>query len=187
MDEKAIRELLGLDEEADISAAIRGLQTTVVAQKAVIETDTAKAEAAETAKLRNDLADARRRLIIEESENARKIATIEDSARRDRVEARVEKAIGREGKPPRMRDQLLEYGLSVPADKFDEFIATIPSIDMTERGVATGHELAELEPSQSDYAVAKSMGIDPASKDWRMGIMREKAKAKGLTLPAEVA
>jgi hypothetical protein len=30
------------------------------------------------------------------------------------------------------------------------------------------------------------MGTDVTSKDWRLGIMREKAKARGLTLPAEV-
>jgi ribosomal protein L29 len=187
MTEAEIRAALGIDEAADIGETIKGLQTTVAAQKAVIDTDTAKTEAADTAKLRGDLATARAQLIIEQSENAHKIKQLEESNRQDRVVARVEKAIGREGKPPVMRDQIIEYGMMVDSEALDKFIATIPSIDMTERGVASGSELAELEPTQNEIAVAKQMNIDTASKEWRLGIMREKAKAKGLTLPEGVA
>lgn len=186
MDEKEIRALLGLDDDADIGDAIRGLQSTIVAQKAVIATDAPTAEKAELAQLRSDLADARGKLIIEQSENARKIAAIENEARKDRVVAKVERAIA-SGKPPVMREQMLDYGMMVTPDKFDEFLATIPTIDMTERGVASGSELAELEPSQNDIAVAKSMGIDTSTNEWRLGVMRTKAQERGLKLPAEVA
>ena len=181
-----LRKALGISETADPVSAIANMQAEIVALRDTIAGNKPTAEAAEMARLRNDLAESKRQLIIEQSENARRIAAIEQEARRDKAIAKVERAIA-SGKPPVMREQLLEVAMMMTPDKFDEFLVTIPSIDMTERGVATGHELAELEPTASDYAVAKSMAIDTTSKEWRLGIMREKAKAKGLTLPAEVA
>jgi hypothetical protein len=132
-----------------------------------------------------DLTEARGKLMIEQTENAREIASIRAEARKDKVIATVEKAIA-SGVRPVMRDELVKYGMDVTAERFEDFIRTIPRIDLTERGVASGSELAELEPTQAEVAIAKNMGTDVTSKDWLLGIMREKAKARGLTLPAEV-
>lgn len=187
MDEKEIRAALGIDESADIAVAIAGMKSTITAQAAVIASDAPTAEKAEVAQLRNDLAASRAQLIIEQSENARKISALEEANRKDQVVARVERAIGREGKPPVMRDQIIEYGMMVTPDKLDEFIARIPSVDLTERGVATGSDLAELEPTQAEINVYRQIGVwddkDPAKS--RMEAIRDKAKKKGLTLPVE--
>lgn len=186
MDLKEITTALSIADDADPVAAIKNMQAEVASLKATIAGDKPTAEAAQMAQLTTDLAEAKRALIIEQSENARKIAAIELEARKDRAVAKVEKAIA-SGKPPVMREKLLEVALMMTPEAFDDFLVTIPSIDLTERGVATGHELAELEPTQDEVKIARNMGIDPSSKEWRLGIMRQKAKAKGLSLPAEVA
>jgi hypothetical protein len=84
-----------------------------------------------------------------------------------------------------MREELIKYGMDVSSDRLSEFIATIPRVDLTERGVATGSELAELEPTAAQIEVAKTAGAwdDAKPIESRMALMRINAKRKGLTLP----
>jgi hypothetical protein len=78
--------------------------------------------------------------------------------------------------------------MSATSEALDALIDTIPTIDMTERGVASGTELADLEPSQSDYKIARDMGFHgKTEKEWRVDFMRSKAKEKNLTLPEGIA
>lgn len=185
---KDVLTALGIAEDADPVAAIATMKAHIVSMGETIAGSKPAAEAQQLADVTGQLASVKQQLIIEQSENARQIAQIKAEGRRNKVEATVDKAIAMKGKPPVMRDQLIEVGMMMAADKFDEFLATVPSIDLTERGVATGSELAELEPSSAEITIAKQMGqwndTDPAKS--RMAIMREKAKAKGMTLPAEV-
>jgi hypothetical protein len=187
MDEKAIRALLGIDEEADIGGAIGALQTTIVAQKAVIETDQPTADKAAYAAVRNDLATAQRAALTVESTMNQRIAALEEERRTEKAEHKVESLVMRGKIKPSQREFALNLALTMPPDKFDEFTATLQGVDLVERGVASGSEMAEFEPTQTEAAIARNMGKDPSSKEWRLGIMQQKAKAKGLTLPAEVA
>ena len=182
----AVRAALGIAEDADPVAAIAGLRTEVASLKATIASDAPTAEKAAVAKLQTDLAEAQRRLVTLEAETSMKIVRLEQERNDGRAVALVEGAIAKGRAYPVQRDMLINMAKR-DLKGTEEFMATLPSVDMRERGVASGNELAELEPTQADISVAKTMGIDTASKDWRLGIMREKAKAKGLTLPAEVA
>lgn len=179
-----LRIALGIAEDGDPVAAIKNIHAEIAGLKATIASDKATADVAEMARLQNDLAEAKRSLIIEQSENARKIAAIEAEARKDKAIAKVEKAIA-SGKPPAMREQLLEVALMMAPEKFDDFLATVPTIDLTERGVATGSELAELEPTSTEIAIAKQMGNwnEVKATESRLALMRQKARDRGLTLP----
>jgi hypothetical protein len=179
---------LGIGEDADPVVAIKNMQARIASLEETIAGDKPTADAAEMSKIRNDLADTQRRLLTIESEHAAKIRQIEGERRKEQAHAKVETLIAKGRIAPVMRDTALNLAETMTPDKFDEFVATLPSIDLTERGVATGQELAELEPTPGEIAIAKQMGIwnekDPNSS--RMELMRTKAKAKGLTLPAEV-
>lgn len=189
MDEKAIREALGIGEEVDIIEAIRSISATVAAQAAVIGSDKDATDAAKMLKLQTDLTLANQRLLTIESENSAKIRALESDRRKEQAHAKVETLIAKGRIIPAMRDTALNLAETLAPEKFDEFVATLPSIDMTERGIASGTELADLEPTAGEIAVAKQTGTwndaDPAKS--RLAIMRVKAASKGLALPAEIA
>lgn len=188
MDEKAIRALLGIDEEADIGEAISGLQATIVAQKAVIDTDPESGEKGTLAKLRADLAAAERKALTLESETNMKIAKIERERAEERAVAQVDTWVAQGKIYPSQREMVLNFAKR-DLKEATELVATLPSVDLRERGVATGHELAELEPTAEEIKVAKQLGAwdakDPNKS--RLALMKQKAADRGLTMPAEVA
>jgi len=189
MNEAEIRAALGIDEDADIAEAIASMKATINAQAAVIATDSGKSDTAEVMKLRAELTAAHQKLLALESENAAKIRQLQEERRKEQAQAKVETLIAKGRIVPAMRETALNLAEMLSPEKFDEFVATLPAIDMTERGVASNHELAELEVTPGEIAVARQLGIwndaDPAKS--RLAIMRQKAASKGLTLPAEIA
>lgn len=173
---------LGIAEDADPVAAIAAMKVEASSLRGVIASDKGKTELAEVVAMRNELADIKGKLIIEQTENASRIEKIEAAARRDRVIATVERAIAK-GKPPRVREDAIEYGMMVTAEKLDSFLATIPSVDMTERGVASGSELDALTPTDAEMGIRKAMYPNETPAAAIKALMNVKAKAAGLTLP----
>jgi len=188
-DIKDVLTALGIAEDADPVAAIANIRAEVASLKETIAGDKPTADAAEMAKLRSDLVSANQRLLTIEGENAAKISRIEVERRKEQAVAKVDTLIAKGRIRPANRDVALSLAEDLSAEKFDEYVATLPSIDLTERGVATGSELADLEPSQQEIAIAKQMGTwdetKPAAS--RLALMRVKAKERGLTLPVEVS
>lgn len=188
MDLKDILAALGIAEGADPVAAIKNLQAENASLKETIASDATKADVAQMAKLRSDLSDAQRQLLTLQGETNAQIAKIETERTKERAKAKVETLIAKGRIAPVMRDMAIDLAETMTEEKFDAFVATIPSIDLTERGVATGSELAELEPTQQEIAIAKQMGTWDDSKpaESRMKLMRVKAQDRGLIIPAEV-
>lgn len=187
MDLKDILAALGVAEDADPVAAIKNLQAEVASLKEAVAADKATADTAEMGRLRGELATVQQRLLTIESENSAKIRQIQEERRKEQAHAKVETLIAKGRILPAMRDTALNLAETISAEKFDEFVATLPALDLTERGVASGSELADLEPSATEIAVAKQMGFwnDAKPAESRMALMRQKAAEKGLTLPAD--
>lgn len=185
---KDILTALGIAEDADPVAAIANLRAEIASLKETIASDKTTADVAENARLRMDLVAAQQRLLSIESENAAKIRQIEIERRREQAVAKVDALIMKGLVKPVNRDVALGLAETLSAEKFDEYVATLTPIDMTERGVATGSELAELEPTATEIAIAKQMGTWDENKpnESRLALMRVKAKDRGLVLPAEV-
>lgn len=179
---------LGIAEDADPVAAISNMKAEIASLKETIASDATKADVATMAKLRSDLSDAQRQLLTLQGETNAQIAKIETERRKERAKAKVETLIAKGRIAPVMRDMAVDLAETMTEEKFDAFVATIPGIDLTERGVATGHELAELEPTPEEIKIAKQLGNwdDAKPNESRLALIRVKAKDKGLTLPAEV-
>jgi hypothetical protein len=187
MDPKEVAAALGIAEDGDPVAAIQNMQTQVAELRAQITSDPKTAASAELVTLRNSLTQANQKVLAMESEFNNKLAVLNENRRQEQAKAKVEMLVTRGKILPAMKETALDLALNLTPEKFDAYVATIKNVDLTERGVASGDELAELEPTGAEVASAKTMGIDTTSKEWRLGIMRQHAKAKGLTLPAEVA
>lgn len=183
-DENEIRQALGIDDTADPVATIHALAGEVATLKAAVASDRGKAESAQLLDVQRELSELKRQRLVEQGENERRIAELESRARKDRAVAKVERLIA-QGKPPRMREDLLDLAMTMPEDKFDAFVATIPTIDMRERGVATNADMLDLELTPAEITIAKQMGNwDEAHPEKsRLNLMRVKAAAKGLALP----
>lgn len=184
MDEAEIRTALGIDEEGDPVAAIANIRAENATLKATIASDAPAADKAAVAKLHADLAEAQRKTVTLEAEMSMKIVRLEQERNDEKAVALVETAIAKGRAYPVQRDMLINMAKR-DLKGTEEFMATLPSVDMRERGVASGNELAELEPTAQELTIAKQMGFE-TNNEWRMGVMRDKAKAKGLTIPAEV-
>ena len=169
MDEQAIRQALGLDEDGDILAAISSLKGAAK--------DIATGEKGEANQLRRELADARQQYLTSESEMTQRILALEDRNRQKEAEYTVDSAIQRGRVAPKDRDVALKLALNDP-EAFETFAANL-RVDLSERGIATDAQLAGLEPTKEEAAIAASMGIT------RKELMKQKAADKGLTLPAE--
>lgn len=181
IDVDELRKVLGIAETADPVAAIANMRAEIAGLKETIAGDKPKAEAAEFARVRNELVSAQQRLLTIESENAAKIRQIEAERRTEQAHAKVENLVAKGRIAPVNRDLAISLAESLSAEKFDEYVATLTSIDLRERGVATGHDLADLEPTAQEMQTASALGLT------RMDIIRQKAKNRGLELPAEVA
>lgn len=186
IDENEVRQALGIDEKADIGGAIRTIKARVSELEATLKADAGGAEKAEFAKLQGDLAEAQRRLVTLETETSMKIVKLEQERNEEHAIAFIEGAIAKGRAFPVQREMLISMYVRDPKGT-EDFMATLPSIDMRERGVASGSELAALEPTPMEIGIAKQMGTWDESKpvESRIALMRVKAQEKGLTLPAE--
>lgn len=188
MEVEEIRTALGIAEDVDPVAAIAAMRAENAALKGTIGADAALADKAEMARLRGVAADAQRRLLTIEGETNQRIAALEEERRIDKATNKVDGLIAKGRIKPVLRETALDLAQTMTEEKFDAFVATLPGVDLAERGMASGSELAELEPSATDISMAKQMGNwnDSNPTESRIALMRVKAKAKGLTLPAEI-
>src|SRR3990170_1093482 len=92
VDEKAIRQALGLDEEGDILAAVSGLHTEIATLKASLK-DQDPPGKDENRNLRRELADSEKKYVQLETEKDRKIIELEDGLRLAQAQYRVKAAI----------------------------------------------------------------------------------------------
>lgn len=186
---KDVLAVLGIAEDADPVAAIANMKAEIAGLKETIGADASKVDVATMAKMRSDLSDAQRQLLTLQGETNAEIAKINGERLKERAKAKVETLIAKGRIAPVMRDMAIDLAETMTEEKFDAFVATIPGIDLTERGIASGSELAELEPSQDEVKIAKQMGNwdDNKPNESRMALMRIKAKDRGLIIPAEVA
>ena len=167
MDEQAIRQALGLDEDGDILAAISSLKGAAK--------DISTGEKGEANELRRELATTRQQYLTSENEMTQRILALEDRNRQKAAEHTVDSAIQRGRVAPKDRDVALKLALNDP-DSFASFAANL-RVDLNERGIATDADLAGLEPTKEEAAVAASMGIS------REDLIKQKAADKGIVLP----
>ena len=178
LDENALRQALGIGEDADPVAAVTNLQDRVKELEATIRADPKATEKAEVAALRKDLGDAEKRYISQEREMTQRVIALEQENRREKAEHMVDKAVSDGRVQPALREMALKLALRDPKD-FEEFAAKLPGIDLTERGVATDADLAGLEPTAAELIVAKQLGIS------RVQLIKQKAVDKGVDLPPD--
>lgn len=185
--EAEVRTALGIDDEGDPVAAIANMRADIAALKDTIAADPKKAASGEMADMRRSLTEANRKLLTVEADFNNKIATLKEERRQEQARAKVDGLMAR-GKITKANEEAaLDLALNLSAEKFDAIIATMQSVDLTERGVASGSDLADFEPTPGEIAVLRNMGAwddkDPAKS--RLAIMRQKAAKKGVTLPVE--
>ena len=173
--EKAIRAALEVDEGADIVEAITTLKSKAEKGSNGAGTDD------ELARVTTELSEAQRSILALQGENA--------SARAER---QVGDAIVAGRLLPKQKEIALKMALRDPQE-FEEFLATQPKglVKLGEIGssgdfvAADGSavNLSDLEPSEQEIAVAQQIGV--WSPEHRITMMREKAKAQGIELPAD--
>ncbi len=185
-DENEIRQALGIDDEADILAAVTGLHTEIAALKATLK-DQDPPGKDENRNLRRELAEAEKRYIQVETEKDKKIIEIEDELRVAQAQHRVDAVIQAGRVTPAQREMVLKIALRESEEDFQTFIKGLPSVDFTEHGGAGGGDYADFEPTPQEIAIAKQMGNWDESKpaESRLALMRTKALAKGVTIPAK--
>lgn len=184
-DENEIRQALGIDEEADVVAAIKNLQARIDELEMTLKADVQSAAKGELSRLRADLSTAEKRYITLEGEMNKRIITLEEENRREKAERMVDSAIAAGRVMPALKEMALKLALRDPKD-FEEFAARLPGVDLRERGVATDSDMAALEPTAIEISIAQQMGNWDASKpeESRLDLMRVKAKEKGIVIPA---
>jgi hypothetical protein len=173
LDEKALRETLGLDEDADIVEAVGALKAKAEAKPEGDET--------EATELRTKV-----------TEQDKRILSLEGQLASGSAERQVDAAIAANKLLPKQRDTALKMALRDPKE-FEDFLETQPSnlVDLSERGTAgdvvdaSGRrvDLTELEPTASEIDMAKKLGT--WSPEHRVSLMKTKAEAKGIELPAD--
>jgi len=171
MDEKQIREVLGIAEDADIGEAIAALKAQAEAPPAAGASDDMKTE----------LADAQKNILALQGE----IAT-------NRAKSQVEDAIKAGKLLPRQRDTAMKMALR-DEKEFAEFLSTQPEglVQFGEKGSAgslmsadgAAVDLTKLEPTAAEVESAKQMGV--WSPEYRVKVMRQKATELGVELPAD--
>ena len=186
MDPKEIAQALGITEDDDAVAAIANMKAEIAEMKAQIAADPKLAQNADMREMRKQLTEANQRLLSVETNFNNRLAILNEDRRQEQATAKVEALVVRGKIPPVYRDTALDLAMNLTAEQFDAYVATLRSVDLTERGMASSDEMTAFEPTENEIKIAKSMGIDTTSKEWRVGVMRQKAKATGLTLPAEV-
>lgn len=176
---------LGIAEDADPVAAIANMKAEIVSLKDTIATDPAKAAPAEMADMRRSLTEANAKLLHLQADFDSKLATMREERRQEQAKAKIDTLIARGKITKANQEAALDLALNLSEEKFDAIVATMASVDLTERGVATGSDMAELEPSAQEIAIAKQLGSwdDTKPAESRLALMRVKAKERGLVLP----
>jgi len=184
VDEKAIRQALGLDEEGDILAAVTGLHTEIAQLKATLK-DQDPPGKDENRTLKRELAESQMKYVQLETEKDRKIVELQSGLRVAQAEHRVDAAIQAGRVAPAQREMVLNIALRESEEDFTAFIKGLPSVDFTEHGGAGGGDYADFEPTPQEIAIAKQMGNWDEAKpaESRLALMRAKAAAKGVTIP----
>jgi phage I-like protein len=180
MDDTAIRQALGLDEEADIVAAINGLRGQVATLTQTIQSDAP--EKGEVAQLRTNLSEAQEVILRLDNEKNRENLELRQKLHNLEAEARVEKAISAGRVTPALRPYALQFALNNSDEEFGKMLKNLPRVDLSERGSSAGAELEAYEPTESEITIARQMGnwddADPTGS--RLALMR----AKGAKIPA---
>jgi len=185
MDEKLIRQALGIDDEGDILAAVSGLHTEIATLKASLK-DQDPPGKDENRTLKRELAESQMKFVQLETEKDRKIIELQDGLRVAQAQHRVDAAIQAGRVTPAQREMVLKIALRESEDDFSTFVKGLPSVDFTEHGGAGGGDYADYEPTPQEIAIAKQMGNWDEAKpaESRLSLMRAKATAKGVTIPA---
>jgi hypothetical protein len=169
MDGKALRELLGLAEDATDEEVLAKLKTAKFGD--VENSETSEAD-------KKELSDLRARVLTLETGTATKTAG-----------EKVDEAIKLGKLLPAQKDFALNFALKDEAG-FDKFIESQPKvIALGERGSAGDGpdqvDLTSLEPTATDIAIAKQFGKYEDPTAFRLKFMKDKAGEKGIVLPAD--
>lgn len=180
-----IRAALGLAEDADPVAAIAALNARIREQDAVIAGDRNAVDQAELSRLRRELSDAQRRYLVAEGETQQRVQAIEAQLRQTSAEQAVDALISSGRIRPVARDVALSLYMGTPSEQWPDVVALLPSVDLAERGVATGSALSELEPTQATIAVLRAVGEwdDKNPTASKIAYMKVEAQKRGMTLP----
>lgn len=168
MDEKAIRQALGLDDEGDIVAAIMTLKDAAK--------DIATGEKGVENQLRKDLATAQQQILSIESDYGQRILTLEQRNRTKEAEYAVNTAIAEGRVQPKDKDIAMKLALN-DSEAFAQFASGL-RVDLNERGIASDLQMAELEPSHDEMKQAAQLGLT------REDLIKQKAMDRGIALPA---
>jgi phage I-like protein len=183
-DIETIINVLGLEAGSDAEAAVAAIEA-LKAQNALLQ-ETMKADAPEkeaVAQMRTDLQSAQQRLLEMDAEHNRNTLQLREKVRTMEAEARVDKAIAQGRVTPANRDYALRVAISETEEGWNNFVRTLPSVNLKELGTAVGFDNEAYEPTQEEIAIARQMGqwddADPGAS--RVALMR----AKGAKIPAE--
>lgn len=169
IDEKALREALGLGDEDDVLAAVTKLKTP----PEKTETPPSETEAG----LAKKLSDAEARLLTLET------ATVVNAAT-----AAVDKAIAAGKLLPAQKETSLSFATR-DLEGFNKFVESQPKVlEFGERGSTNGtssgsFNAADFEPTPLEVEQAKQMGV--WNDTYKLGLIRTKAEARGVSVPAE--
>jgi len=177
--DKKLREILGLADDAD-DAAIEAAVAELKAKATAVPVEDAAATT-EIEALRRDLAD-----------SDKKIVDLQGALAQAEAERQVEAAMQSGKLVPRQREYAMKVALRGSAE-FSEYLKALPpkAIDFSERG-STGEavdadgmpvDMSQLEPTAQEVEVAQKSGI--WTPEFRETLIRQKAFAAGVTLPAD--
>lgn len=212
VDEKKLRKLLGLADDADLEAAVKRLHDRAGAVATALSLEASDdpqaaikalqdraanapatkpstkedgdGDSAESAELRGEIAKLSEQVVTLQGQNARQHA-----------ERLVEDAIQQRRLLPAQRVSALQLALTDEA-QFKTFVDAQPPnlVDLSERGHAGDGKtflttdggtvnLSDLEPTEEERKVAEQMSVwTPA---YRIQLMKSKAATKGVELPAD--
>lgn len=175
IDEKALRELLGLGDEDDVMAAVNKLKNPE--QNSNPNTNEPPAENAALAKLQKDLSEAQAQILSFQTESVKA-----------KAEAAVEKAITDGKILPSQKETSLSFAIR-DMEGFTKFVESQPKLlefgerGSTSGGSGNGFNAADYEPTPVEISQAKELGT--YSEDWRFSIIRTKAAAAGVSVPLD--
>ena len=168
MEETAIRQALGLDEQGDILASVNALKAAAK--------DIATGEKGAENRLTRELADAQRAHLSEVSELTQRVLKLEDENRQTKAAAIVDAAIAEGRILPKDRERSIKLALN-DLDDFKEFAKTL-RVDLNERGRQMDAAMAALEPTEGELASARQAGVT------REQLIAQKARDAGVSIPS---
>lgn len=201
VDEKELRKLLGIDDDADISAHVTTLQTGAAKtgeghKTALKERDdqivklTEKVATLEKGEdgepdivaMRTELSDTQKRLTA----SVQEITALQEKGVLADAERVVDAAISEGRILPAQKEVAMSFATSDMA-KFGEFVAAQPDnlVDLSERGHGGDNaDLTKIEPTAMERDIAEQMGVgdDP---EHRIAMMKARAADQHVRLPAD--